>query len=359
MTERAEKSKVLALLFTDLVDSTALKTAHGDATVDSLLVRHRAHVTHLAGECSGRIIDWAGDGCFLTFETSSAAVMFALRLQQTHASESDLPAVRIGIHLGEVTELVGPDGLPQVKGLAVDVASRVEGMAKPGQILMSTSVYDNARQRLGVETFGEPILWRAHGSYKLKGVEKAFEISEAGIKGIAPMSAPKAGEKAKRIKAWRSGSESFPEERTLPSVTARFRLYGYVLLGVSFVIFYAALQLELVLDLLGFWLAAFFAGLAAFGVSRLAFVDHRRTGSHSEIPARYRKWSFRFLRFGVALIILGALLLTAPSGKTTFYVLGMVGIPFCAVGGVQLLFARTIGSLPSTDSVSDVDPVNE
>jgi len=105
-----ETSKVLTLVFTDLADSTGLKTAHGDLAVGSLITRHREHVTQLANESSGRVIDWAGDGCFLTFETSSAAVMFGLRLQQAHAAESDLPEVRVGIHMGEMTEKIGPDG---------------------------------------------------------------------------------------------------------------------------------------------------------------------------------------------------------------------------------------------------------
>jgi len=39
-------------------------------------------VRRLAVEPGGRIIDWAGDGCFLPFETPSAAVLFALRLQR-------------------------------------------------------------------------------------------------------------------------------------------------------------------------------------------------------------------------------------------------------------------------------------
>src|SRR5262245_16268744 len=96
----APTSRVLTLVFTDLVDSTALKTARGDAAVGELIGRHREHVTRLAVDCRGRIVDWAGDGCFLTFETASSAVVFGLRLQETHHWESQLPRVRIGIHIG-------------------------------------------------------------------------------------------------------------------------------------------------------------------------------------------------------------------------------------------------------------------
>lgn len=67
----------LRRIFTDLVDSTALKTARGDQAVRDLIRRHREHVTRLSGDSSGRIIDWAGDGCFLIFDTSceTAAIL--------------------------------------------------------------------------------------------------------------------------------------------------------------------------------------------------------------------------------------------------------------------------------------------
>ena len=108
MTDAAGASRILTLVFTDLADSTALKTQRGDQAVGELIARHRAHVRRLAAESGGRIIDWAGDGCFLIFETPSAAVLFALRLQQAHGEESDLPGVRTGIHMGEVSERPGP-----------------------------------------------------------------------------------------------------------------------------------------------------------------------------------------------------------------------------------------------------------
>ena len=106
MNNSMDSSRVLTLVFTDLVDSTALKTAKGDQAVGELISRHRNHVTESVKDFGGRIIDWAGDGCFLTFETPSVAVRFALRLQQIHHDQSDLPGVRIGIHMGEVTEKV-------------------------------------------------------------------------------------------------------------------------------------------------------------------------------------------------------------------------------------------------------------
>ena len=92
MTDGAGSSTTLTLVFTDLADSTALKTARGDQAAGDLISRHRGLVRQLAADAGGRIIDWAGDGCFLTFDTPSAAVLFALRLEQAHAEAPDLPA---------------------------------------------------------------------------------------------------------------------------------------------------------------------------------------------------------------------------------------------------------------------------
>ncbi len=198
MTAPAEKARNLSLVFTDLADSTALKTEKGDRAAGDLISRHCGHVERLAAEAGGRIVDWAGDGCFLTFEVSSAAVLFALRLQQAHAADASLPGVRVGIHVGEVTEKAGPAGTARVEGLAVDLASRIQSLARPGQVLMSSAVFDSVRQRLRGEELGTSIEWRAHGAYELKGIDGSVNICEAGIEGLSPLSPPAGSEKAHR-----------------------------------------------------------------------------------------------------------------------------------------------------------------
>ena len=192
-------SRILTLVFTDLADSTALKTRLGDQRVGELITRHRVLVSTLAAAAGGRVIDWAGDGCFLTFETPSAAVTFALRLQQTHGEQPDLPGVRTGIHMGEVSEGRNPDGdvaHPRVEGLVVDLTARICGLARPGQILMSAMVADSVRSRLETIGYSQSIVWRSHGDYSLKGFDKALEIVEAGLEGVASFAGPVASDKA-------------------------------------------------------------------------------------------------------------------------------------------------------------------
>jgi TolB-like protein/class 3 adenylate cyclase len=199
MSHLSASSRILTLVFTDLSDSTALKTQLGDQAVRELIQRHRALVRRLAGECDGRIIDWAGDGCFLTFESSSAAVVFALRLQQAHGEAPDLPGVRIGMHMGEVSDDPGAGGEhahPRVEGLAVDLAARVAGLAQPGQVLLSAAVANSARGRIEDRLFRRTIGWRSHGNHALKGFDEPLEVREVGLDGVASFVAPAASDKA-------------------------------------------------------------------------------------------------------------------------------------------------------------------
>jgi len=196
-------SRILSLVFTDLVESTALKAARGDGPAAELIARHRELVARMAGENGGRIVDTAGDGCFLVFETPSAAVTFALALQRAHAAAPELPLVRVGVHLGEVSEAVGAGGALRVEGMAVDLAARVQSLAMPGQILLTAPVAASARQRLGPDHAGSPVVWRAHGAYALKGAAEPAEIHEVGLAGSAPLVAPAGTEKARSLRRGR------------------------------------------------------------------------------------------------------------------------------------------------------------
>jgi serine/threonine-protein kinase len=186
-------------VFTDLVDSTALKTRLGDGAVSELMSVYHRDVLELAERCAGREIDSAGDGFFLSFDASSAAVDFALRLRLLHRDNDALPAVRVGLHVGEVTERPAPPGSSKpllLEGLAVDLAARIGGLARGGQVLMSKPVFDAARQRLDDRNLGS-VAWRAHGPYLLKGIDESVEIGEAGFEGLSPLTPPPNSEKGR------------------------------------------------------------------------------------------------------------------------------------------------------------------
>jgi sigma-B regulation protein RsbU (phosphoserine phosphatase) len=109
---------------------------------------------------------------------------------------------RIGIHVGEVV-IREQDGSPNPKGLSgvqVDTCARVMNLAQGGQILLTRSAFDSARQMLKGENLSGvgPLLWLNHGSYLLKGIEAPLEVCEVGEVGIAPLQAPAGSEKAQR-----------------------------------------------------------------------------------------------------------------------------------------------------------------
>jgi len=106
-----------------------------------------------------------------------------------------LPDVRVGIHVGEVSERPF-DGAVRVEGLAVDLAARISGLAQPSQVLISSAVQQSAKQRLGLLEFGQPIRWETYGPYTLKGFDETVDIREAGLEPFSPFLPPPASEKA-------------------------------------------------------------------------------------------------------------------------------------------------------------------
>ena len=204
MNEEGPRSSLLCLVFTDLVDSTVLKARIGDGAAGELMTRYHHDLLGLVRKNGGREIDSAGDGFFLTFEAPSTAVAFALELQLLHQAATDLPAVRVGIHLGEVTERPAPEGSSKpilVEGLAVDLAARIGSLAGAAQVLMSLPVFNAARQRLEQGAMPREISWLAHGPYLLKGIDDPVEIGEAGFDGVSPLEAPGDSEKGRRAVA--------------------------------------------------------------------------------------------------------------------------------------------------------------
>jgi serine/threonine protein kinase/class 3 adenylate cyclase len=199
------KSVYLTMVFTDLVDSTRIKSSLGDAEAVRIISQHHQIVRELLDGYEGAFeIDQTGDGFFLAFPTPSEAVTFALSLQQIHAQLiEEMPPVRVGIHAGEVVKRPAPSGSSkkwELIGLAVDQAARISGLALGRQILLTQVVLDNARQRLkGSELDSNfNISWMAHGDYRLKGIDGSMSIGEVGIEGYSTLAPPPNSEKATR-----------------------------------------------------------------------------------------------------------------------------------------------------------------
>ncbi len=180
-------SQALTMVFTDLEGSTSLKEEMGDDLASSLIRRHCDLVKRICETEKGEIVNNPGDGFFLTFEKPSQAVRFALRIQFAHSEDTDLPGVRIGIHHGEVNVAGGLGGY---LGIEVDTAARIEQIARPGQILVSSSAFKSAKARVRDIENGKPVHWKWYGEYQLRGVEEPIALGEVGIEGMSPFAPP-------------------------------------------------------------------------------------------------------------------------------------------------------------------------
>ena len=201
-------SRLAVLMFTDIVDSTQLKSRLGTTTYVRLLSRHDELFKQLLATTSGaQLLQDSGDGYFAAFATVSDAVRFALRFQQAMHDEPWDPCplkTRIGIHVGEVAEISGQENdKPKVIGMAADLAARITSLARGGQILLTRHAFDDARQFVAdypaLDSRPVPQLkWIAHGQYLVKGADEPLEIYEVGGEGIAPLAPPPDSDKAHR-----------------------------------------------------------------------------------------------------------------------------------------------------------------
>ena len=123
------------VLFTDIVDSTARAAKLGDSRWRGLLERHDELIRERVEAAGGRVIKSTGDGALATLPGPARAVRCARDLLR-EAGELDLE-LRAGVHTGEC-EVIGDD----IGGLAVHIGARVAASARPGEVLVSSTIKD-------------------------------------------------------------------------------------------------------------------------------------------------------------------------------------------------------------------------
>jgi class 3 adenylate cyclase len=157
-----EPDRVLAtVLFTDIVDSTHQAVARGDKVWRVLLDQHDSLADRQVTRFGGRIVKTTGDGVLATFDGPARAVRCAQAISE--GARSLGLEVRAGVHTGEV-ERRGDD----IAGLGVHIASRIESLAGPGEVLVSRTVTDLVA--------GSGIAFRDRGPHDLKGVPGRWEV---------------------------------------------------------------------------------------------------------------------------------------------------------------------------------------
>jgi class 3 adenylate cyclase len=123
-----------------------------EAGTARILREHRVIADAEVAKHGGRIVKTTGDGLLIEFASVVDAVECAVAVQTVMAERNDgVPQdrrmlFRIGINLGDVL-IEGDD----ILGDGVNVAARLEGIAEPGAICVSSSAYDQARGKVAIE----------------------------------------------------------------------------------------------------------------------------------------------------------------------------------------------------------------
>jgi len=154
------KRQLLAMLSGDVAGYSRLMAADEEATIKALAA-HRDAIGITVVSHHGRLVDFTGDNFLAEFGSALDAVRCAAEIQQAiHVKCAELPPerqmkFRLGAHLGDV-RIEGE----RIYGDAVNIASRLEGLAEVGGICLSRQMVDQipAQLGLGVEDLGERTL---------------------------------------------------------------------------------------------------------------------------------------------------------------------------------------------------------
>jgi class 3 adenylate cyclase len=158
----ADYDRVLvAVLITDIVDSTKRVAEMGDRDWQVLLDRHDDATRCQIKRFGGREIGNHGDGFVGIFDSPARAVRCAAAIGDTIAPLGIL--VRSGIHAGEVhlkKEVIS--------GIAVHIAARIPATARPGEALVSKTVCDVVA--------GSGLVFEDRGMHQLRGLPEEIHL---------------------------------------------------------------------------------------------------------------------------------------------------------------------------------------
>src|SRR6476646_10488242 len=134
-----ETRKLAAILVADVVGYSRLAAADEDRTLARLRGLRSDLMDPAIAAHHGRIVKRAGDGSIIEFRSVVDAVNCAVEVQRAMVERNAEVApdkrieFRIGIHLGDVVEESDGD----LMGDGINIAARLEGIAKPGAICLS------------------------------------------------------------------------------------------------------------------------------------------------------------------------------------------------------------------------------
>src|SRR5271165_6059323 len=145
-----ETRKIAAILVSDIVGYSLLAGTDEDRTLARLRALRSDLIDPTIAVHHGRVVKRTGDGAIVEFRSVVDAMNCAIEVQRAMVERNAGVApdkrieFRIGIHLGDVVEESDGD----LMGDGVNIAARLQGVAKPGGICISDDAYRQVKARL-------------------------------------------------------------------------------------------------------------------------------------------------------------------------------------------------------------------
>lgn len=183
MADARVERRLAAVLAADVAGYSRLMGLDEVGTARTLR-EHRAVTDALVAKHAGRIVKTTGDGVLLEFPSVVDAVECAVAVQAVMDQRNEGVPVdrqmlfRIGINLGDIL-IEGDD----IVGDGVNIAARLEGIAEPGGICISSSAYDQVRGKVTVE-------FNDLGEQRLKNIERLVRVYAAKFRSNLGIVAP-------------------------------------------------------------------------------------------------------------------------------------------------------------------------
>jgi adenylate cyclase len=181
----SENRKIAAILVADVVGYSRLAEADEEGTLARLRALRGDLIDPAIAAHRGRIVKRTGDGSLIEFRSVVDAVRCAVEVQNRMVErnagvlEDRRIDFRIGIHLGDVVEESDGD----LMGDGVNIAARLEGVAKPGAICLSEQAYWQVKGRLDLTA-------RDLGPTQLKNIAEPIRVYAVEVAAPIPATTP-------------------------------------------------------------------------------------------------------------------------------------------------------------------------
>jgi TolB-like protein/cytochrome c-type biogenesis protein CcmH/NrfG len=166
------KRRLAAILAADVVGYSSLMNEDEGGTLTALMAHRKELFDPETERYGGRIVKLMGDGALVEFPSVADAVECALAIQNALAGSDGPIRLRIGINLGDV--IVDGD---DIYGDGVNVAARLETLAEPGGICISSIVQESIGNRVDAG-FADA------GEYEVKGLPRPIQVWRWPAQGV-------------------------------------------------------------------------------------------------------------------------------------------------------------------------------